>query len=442
MSVTLQAHTNMTPQSAFLILAPILPARASALRVLLDTMNFEPGVVDPRNAVIPFASFSRLHFARLVIIDDARMADLELHNLPRPAIPNYLALLGECDGSADAFIDALVREAGSGLRQLFSHCEGFSPDSDLAAWIASHREPSAAVYVNRMGRTVRQVHEEAALARALVSQFVREPPPPGTSARERRKMLLAAIQLQIRGGRLRLTPIAPTPFLWWLGNLIHAVGIPLIGLALLPLLVVLLPLIIWLLRRAEKSDPEYCPRPNASAVTALQRLEDHDLTNSFTAVGPVKPGPFRKVLLWSLLLAIDYGCRHIFNAGHLARVQTIHFARWAYLDNGARVLFISNYDGSHEAYMDDFINKVAWGLNLVFSNGFGWPRTDWLIKGGARRELPFKHYQRRHQVPTQVWYKAYPGLTLSDLERHRQIREGAEAGEVDEATARAWLRLL
>ena len=36
--------------------------------------------------------------------------------------------------------------------------------------------------------------------------------------------------------------------------------------------------------------------------------------------------------------------------------------------------------------MDDFINKVGWGLNLMFSNGFGWPRTDWLIKGGARHE--------------------------------------------------------
>jgi len=106
------------------------------------------------------------------------------------------------------------------------------------------------------------------------------------------------------------------------------------------------------------------------------------------------------------------------------------------------VLFASNYDGSHEAYMDDFINKVAWGLNLVFSNGFGWPRTDWLIKVGARRELPFKYYQRGHQLPTQVWYKAYPGLTLSDLERNRRIREGFERVGMSDAEALAWLRLL
>ena len=65
-------------------------------------------------------------------------------------------------------------------------------------------------------------------------------------------------------------------------------------------------------------------------------------------------------------------------------MQTIHFARWVFLDDKTRVLFASNYDGSHQSYMDDFINKVGWGLNLVFSNGVGWPRTDWLIAAAAR----------------------------------------------------------
>jgi hypothetical protein len=113
-----------------------------------------------------------------------------------------------------------------------------------------------------------------------------------------------------------------------------------------------------------------------------------------------------------------------------------------FIDGKTRVLFASNYDGSHESYMDDFINKAAWGLNLAFSNGFGWPRTDWLLKGGARHELNFKYYQRRHQLPTQVWYKAYPGLTLTDLERNRRIREGFEMHQMTDAQALEWLRLL
>ncbi|WP_341676223.1 hypothetical protein [Niveibacterium sp. SC-1] len=431
----------MTPQSAFMVVAPVAAGREAALRELLARMNREPGVVDPHNPVLPFGRFDCLHFARLVLVDDATMADLERFGLPRPRLPLYLVLLGECDGEADALLRELAQHAAPGLRQLFAHCEGFDAGTDLLAWLLAHATPTTASYVNRVGRTVKQVREEAALARALATQ-VSTPTPQGTSAMQRRTALKTFVDAQLREGRLTLTPEAPTPLGWQLRNLLHLLGVPLLGLIAFPFLLVLSPLFILVLRRHEKSDPEYCPRPAAVAVLAMQELEDHDLTNSFTAVGPVKPGAFRYGLLWVLLVAIDYASRHVFTRGHLGRVQTIHFARWTWLDGGARVLFASNYDGSHEAYMDDFINKVAWGLNLSFSNGFGWPRTDWLIKGGARHELRFKHYQRRHQVPTQVWFKAYPGLTLSDLERNRRIRQGLEAATLGEAEALAWLSLL
>ena len=144
----------------------------------------------------------------------------------------------------------------------------------------------------------------------------------------------------------------------------------------------------------------------------MQQIEDLDVTNQYTALGSVKPGLFRRGLLTVLLVAIQFACRHVFTRGYLGRVQTIYFARWVFLDNKTRVLFTSNYDGGHQAYMDDFINKAAWGLNIAFSHGIGWPRTDWLITRGARRELQFKAFQRRHQPPTQVGGKAYPGLTL------------------------------
>jgi hypothetical protein len=106
------------------------------------------------------------------------------------------------------------------------------------------------------------------------------------------------------------------------------------------------------------------------------------------------------------------------------------------------LLFASNYDGSLDSYMDDFINKVAYGLNLVFSNGIGYPRTNFLLGRGAQDELTFKYYLRRHQVPTQVWYKAYPGLTAADLARNTQIREGLERREMTDAEARRWLALI
>ena len=117
----------------------------------------------------------------------------------------------------------------------------------------------------------------------------------------------------------------------------------------------------------------------------LAALEDHLVQNPFTAIGHVKPGRFRRWTLVVILFYLDYATRHFFNRGDLSGVKTIHFARWVFIDGKRRVFFASNYDGSLESYMDDFIDKVAWGLNLVFSNGVGYPRTSWLVRGGAQR---------------------------------------------------------
>jgi hypothetical protein len=424
-----------------MVVAALAAGLESDLRELLDTMNALPGMADPVNPLVPFGEFERLHFARFALLDDATMADFEVFGLPRPRVPQYLVFLGECDGPAEAQMAEFADRAGDGLSRIFSHCEGFDAGRDLLAWLKAHDVPVAAGYVNRIGRTVQQIRQNSALQRALSAQVPRDDSaaddPQGT-----RQALLAFVQEEQLAGRLLLNSTERTPFDWQLRNGIHAIAIPLIGLILLPLVIVLSPIVIVLLRHAEKTDPEYCPRPDRAAVLEMQQLEDHDLTNSFTALGPVKPGWFRRWLTQLLLLLIDYACRHIFGRGHLARVQTIHFARWVFLDNKTRVLFASNYDGSHESYMDDFINKAAWGLNLIFSNGFGWPRTDWLVTGGARHELRFKYYQRRHQLPTQVWYKAYPGLTLTDLDRNQRIRDGFETATMNDAQAREWLRLL
>ncbi len=289
---------------------------------------------------------------------------------------------------------------------------------------------------------MRQVREELALWRALAARVPRDALASAEAAQRLRRELLEFVAAEQRAGRLRLTPPAATPLRWQFANALHLIGVPLLALLALPFLIVLAPLLIALLRGHERNDPEVCPPLDPDALLAMQRLEDHDPTNQFTAIGPVKPGAFRRWLLTVLLLAADYACRHVFNRGHLTRIQTIHFARWVFLDGKTRVAFASNYDGSHEAYMDDFINKVGWGLNILFSNGVGWPRTDWLVTGGARHEQLFKRYQRRHQVPTQVWYMAYAGLTLTDLERAGRIREGLERPQVSDAQALAWLSLL
>lgn len=425
-----------------MVVASIAAGKEPGLRALLNSMNAQPGMADPHNALLPFGVFDRLHFARFVILEDATLGDVAAYGLPVPDYPQHLVFMGDCDGPAGDLLAELASIAGIGLRKIFSHCEGFNAQTDLVGWLTAHDVPVAVSYVNWLGRTVRQIKQESALQRALSDKVSRTAIGNGADAQRIRRELTAFFDSEASAGRLTLTPPEPTPFGWKLANLLHAVVIPLAGLIALPLIILLLPFVIIVLRRREQTDPEICPRPDPRALQALRELEDRDVSNQFSALGSVKPGLFRRWLLIFVLLLTDYACRHIFNRGHLGRVQTIHFARWVFIDRKSRMVFASNYDGGHEAYMDDFVNKVAWGLNLTFSHGVGWPRTEWLIKKGARDEKNFKYFQRRHQIPSQVWYKAYPGLTLTNLTRNQRIREGLESAAMTDAQALAWLRLL
>jgi hypothetical protein len=429
----------MTPQSNFMVAAPIADGRADALRVLLATMNVQPGVVDPDNALFPFRQFDRLHVARFVILDDQTLDDLPPEDPLRNA-PLWLVFLGDCDGEADRLLVQFAAKAGDGLRTIFAHCLDFSTNTNLLRWMRAHSVKPAAQYVNWIGRTVRQIREEAALHASLAEYLAREAASlAGVSPSTVRDRLIAF--QRANGPSLRLEP--PTPLDWRLHQLLNLIGVPLVLLALFPFLLLYAPIFFWQLRRRETTDPVIAPRPSPAHVASLAALEDHDVTNQFSAFGSIKPGRFR---LWTLLVifwVLDFSTRQIYTRGRLARVGTIHFARWVFLDNKRRLLFASNYDGSLDSYMDDFINKVAYGLNLVFSNGIGYPRTRFLLSGGAKYEQDFKNYLRRHELATQVWYKAYPGLTTADLARNTMIREGLVLNRpMTDAEARRWLALI
>ncbi len=433
----------MTPQSSFLVVAPIAPDREAELRKLLAAMNSRPGVVDPQNAIVPFGQFDRLHFARLAILDDQTLSDITAYGTPPINLPKSLVFLGDFDGLAADFLADLVERAGDGMRRIFSHCQGFPPDGDLLRWIQDHEQPPAAMYVNWVGRTVRQIHEESALKNALAGYFdANARSLSGKKPQQIHDELRKFVDAETKAGRLTLTPAEPAPLSWKIRNFFHLVGVPIVLLLLAPFLLLYLPIFLVQLRRHERQDPEIAPRPDPAHVSQLAELEDHDVTNQFSAIGTVKPGWFRRSTLTFLVWILDYGSRHIFNRGFLTRVNTIHFARWVFLDKKKRLLFASNYDGSLESYMDDFINKVAWGLNLVFSNGVGYPHTDWLVCHGAKNEQAFKYFIRRHELPTEVWYNAHPGLTAFDLARNARIREGLEKSLMTDEEVQEWLRLL
>ena len=123
----------MTPQSNLMILAAIDPQREAELRSLLASMNREPGVVDPLNTLVPFGRFERLHFARILILDDQTLGDIKVYGVPRVNYPRYLAILFDFDGPLETFVAEFAHRPGMVCACIFSHCLGYEPGVDLLA---------------------------------------------------------------------------------------------------------------------------------------------------------------------------------------------------------------------------------------------------------------------------------------------------------------------
>jgi len=420
----------MVQQRHVFIAARLRQETRAELETLLASMNRLPGQADPANAVLPFGQLDRLHVALFVILDDPSLPDRAALGTRLPASePVYLAFIADFDGEETAFLAALVTLADAGLRRIFAHCSDFAPGGDLLAWLRDHCVPTAANYVNWIGRTTRQIAEEQALHDALRAARIAQPDASPEA-------LLPVLREAARA--VPLTPIpGPGPGERF-RDAFDLLLLPLIALIVSPLLLVgLIPFILWL-RWSETHAAVLAPVPDRARNNMLSGIEDHDITNQYSASGSLKPGLPRRWLTIVILWIINWGARHLYPRARLARVNTIHFASWTFLDDKRRVYFASNYDGSREAYNDDFINKVAFGLNASFSNGLGYPRTDWLIVGGARHEQDFKRYLFHHQIPTQVWYKAFPGLSNYDMARNARIRSGFEKSLSGDALRR-WI---
>jgi hypothetical protein len=431
----------MIPQDSFIVIAQIRPDRIDGLRSLLTTMNFanRTGFADPANELVPFGAFETIHYARFVVLADNTLGD-RARNYPQlpPDEPTYLCFMVDCDGAADELLAQMAQRSG-GLREIFGHCEGYDGTADLSDWLHAHRVQPMASYVNWVGRTAVQVQQEARLHGLLRDAL------PRSKAREPQQ-LLDELRRSISPAP-PLTPMPPTPLGWRIRNLTHML-LPLllaaVCFALFPgitiaLLAVGSLLFVIALRRHEQTDQIIAQPYDAAKVAQLRLGEDHDVTNQYTAMGSIKPGRFR---LWTeivILCGVNWVARHIFTRGSLGRIGTIHFAHWVFLDQRRRGFFCSNYDGGHEAYMDDFINKAGFGLNLSFSSFMAYPTTDWLVAKGAWLEQDFKRFQRHHQIPTDVWYKAYPGLTARDLARNSRIRNGFEKPVMSDDEIRRWL---
>lgn len=166
--------------------------------------------------------------------------------------------------------------------------------------------------------------------------------------------------------------------------------------------------------------------------------------NHLASITSVKSGFVRRWLLGLALFVINLLSRFWFNRGELGGIPTILSARWVMIDRGRRLLFLDNFGGAWESYLNEFIDLAAVkGLNAIWSNTFistggkqySFPASKFLFWRGAQAEQPFKAYVRQSQIETIVWYGAYPTLSVVNINANTALRQSlfrpSSYGEVD-----------
>ncbi len=195
------------------------------------------------------------------------------------------------------------------------------------------------------------------------------------------------------------------------------------------------------LRRAEKTDVPDTREAPLEHLHALLAQENPPgfAQNHIMAVGTMKPGWFRAFVhafaLWGIRNVIVYG----FRPGFVQNMGTIHYARWWRLPGTNKVTFYSNFDGSWESYLEDFIARSRRGKTAAWSNWQGFPRTRFLINMGAEDGDAFKKWARTQQQVVPFWYSRFPQLTSEQIRSNGLVHIGAALAKTS-TECEEWLR--
>jgi Dyp-type peroxidase family len=392
------------------------------------------------------------------------------------------------DGSEAAAIALMAEKADPFLRSVFEKAGALTPGRELATFMQMHSvrvgpgfsTHAGLVFTGTPGHGVDRIKAEACLEEELRTALARMRPDPAETALARLERLRR--HLAERGGYDWAFQPAPhgldgatkpltAAFIgwlssWWiLGGTVaalalltalyarfafagaQAVGGALVAwaaalsLAILTMVFVvggLAGLGYWGLRRAEERDAEKGAPLPPERFEPIAAGENHVAQNHLAAVSVMKPGRLRRLTLRLTFLAIKIAATRAFEPGRLSDIGSIHYARWVLLPGTDKLLFFSNYGGSWESYLEDFITKAHAGLTGVWSNTVGFPRTRNLFQEGATNGALFKLWAREQQIPTLFWYSAYPELTTFHIRRNAAIRQ-AVAGARSESEAAALL---
>ncbi len=199
------------------------------------------------------------------------------------------------------------------------------------------------------------------------------------------------------------------------------------------------------LRRRERADP--VPPDSVPDPVLVSRLHSWEDLHSggpdhMASLVIIKPGRLRALLIRVGMRALTLAVRVVATDGYLGSMRTIHFAHWAIVDGGRRLVFFSNFDGSWESYLDDFIEKAHAGLTLAWGNCLGFPPPEYLSLKGATEGRKFKAWARCSMTPSRFWYAAYPRLTVNQIVRQAAVARGLCAPLLSPADAALWAKEL
>ena len=451
-------------QGALMVIAEVRRDACDELRKLL----LQIGSDAEKNTTLRFADLTTVHFARFVILD-------EVDDVHGSRIAPSLALATNYDGPVAAHLEELVRVCGPGLDQIYSHCVGYPVEGkrtqeEILSYLRDHIVNTTAFFAMPHGWPLQQIRCEGEL-REAIEKFLDERDAQESWERQEPAEVRRAIQSFVENEpslEWARKDAVPPATLQAITNRVVLLGYGLAGLALLLGLPALLARLVqfafglsaawgfglfaafasavplsWvvLLRINEIRDVQADDAGDREHTRQLGRREDHLGQNQMTRVDHLKPGWFRLSTSKLALFVANLLVPRIFTNGHLAGISTIHFARWVLIDEGRRMLFFSNYDGSWENYVGDFIDKASWGLTAIWSNTVGFPKTRFLFFAGAKDEQRFKATTRDAGVPTELWYSAYKHLSAENINNNAKIRADLWR-ELDVSATRQWLRRL
>ena len=414
---------------------------------------------------LPCHRVKGLHFARFAIVEEGETKPLLR---PKKYLPAELVLSLVFDTTKVECAEQLIGAARRELDIIYASCERYpGPKADAAQvrdYFFAHDVEPLIFYRGVDGATVAAVENTAALRdqlRARLDAKLRRgtaetaaslghalrPHPPTIAAGDLPPPLPLLSEHALRLRVLAWIFLVASPFI--VLGVVTGVGAHQLGMSerwsfvagFWPIVFLLALLLLH-----EAADAKALARDEKSAprrdFARVRFVEDLAVQNALSHCVVVKPGIVRRVALrivfWAVRLRVRIVDRH---ARSLGGIASIHFARWVPLDGGDRLLFLSDYDGSWESYLAEFVDRASSGLSSIWSNTVGFPETWLLVFKGAEDEEAFKKWTRAQQIETPIWYSAYPERTVANIHNDLRIAQ-LLSNDKPAADDSAWLGLL